>query len=134
MYNIFYIFLFFFFYLCIIIRQEYRQEHRNRKDASHADNQELAEVFTPIHSLYPIPGICQENEAWQVFHCQWHGWLLFCLGFLRLHKLHHCCISFLRQLDIIVSAFLLQLAVTVLYILVSSVKTKTSLSTYFSSS
>lgn len=37
-------------------------------------------------------------------------------------------------LRFIVSAFLLQLAVTVLYILASSVKTETSLSTYFSSS
>ena len=52
--------------LRIIIRQEYCQEQKSRKDASHADNQELAEVFTPIHSLYPIPGICQKNEAWQM--------------------------------------------------------------------
>ena len=37
-------------------------------------------------------------------------------------------------LRFIVSAFLLQFAVTVLYILASSVKTETSLSTYFSSS
>ena len=36
------------------------------------------------------------------------GWLLYCLGFLCLHKLHHCCISLFIQLDIvlfIVSAF-----------------------------
>ena len=85
--------------LRIIIRQEYRQEQRNRKNASHADNQELTNVFTSIHPLYPIPGICQENEARQVFHCQWHGRLLHCLGFLRLHKFHHCCISLFRQLD-----------------------------------
>ena len=122
--------------LRIIISQEYRQKYRQCMEARHADNQELAKVFTSIHPLYPIPGIRQKNEAWQGFHGLRYGWLLYCLGFLCLHKFHHCCISLFRQLDIgfIVSAFLLQLAVTVLYILASSVKTETSLSTYFSSS
>ena len=117
--------------LRIIISQEYRQKHRYSKETSHADNQKQAEVLTSIHPLYPIPGICQKNEAWQVFQYLWYGWLLYCLGFLFLHKLHHCCISLFRQLDIgfIVSAFLLQLAVTVLYILASSVKEPTILST-----
>ena len=86
--------------LRIIIRQEYSQEHRNDKSTSHADNQELAEVLTSIHSLYPIPGICHEYKSGQGFHGLRYGWLLYCLGFLCLHKLHHCCIPFFRQLDI----------------------------------
>ena len=49
--------------LRIIISQEYRQEHRYGKEASHADNQELAEVFTSIHPLYPIPGIGHEYKS-----------------------------------------------------------------------
>ena len=117
--------------LRIIIRQEYRQEHRNGKGTSHADNQEQAEVLTSIHLLYPIPRICQENKSWQGFYGLRYGWLLYCLGFLRLHKYHHCCISFSVSwiLRFIASAFLLQLAVTVLYILASSVKERTILST-----
>ena len=90
--------------LRIIISQEYRQEHRNGKGTSHADNQELAEVFTSIHSLYQIPGICHEYKSWQGFHGLRYGWLLYCLGFLRLHKLHHCCISLFRQLDIAIKS------------------------------
>lgn len=43
------------FQLRIIISQEYRQEHRNGKEVSHADNQELTEVLTSIHLLYPVP-------------------------------------------------------------------------------
>ena len=97
--------------LRIIIRQEYRLEHRNHKNASHADNQELAEVFTSIHSLYPIPGICHEYKSWQGFHGLWYGWLLYCLGFLFLHKLHHCCISLFRQLDIAIKSFCIFIAV-----------------------
>lgn len=76
--------------LRIIISQEYRQKYRHCKEASHADNQELTKVLTSIHSLYPIPGIRQENEAWQGFHGLRYGWLLYCPGFLRLHKYHHC--------------------------------------------
>lgn len=56
----------------IIIRQEYRQEHGHSKDASHADNQELAEVFTSIHPLYPIPGICHIYKSWQGFNGLWY--------------------------------------------------------------
>lgn len=59
--------------LRIIIRQEYCQEHRHSKEASHADNQELAEVLTSIHPLYPIPGICHEYKSWQGFHGLWYG-------------------------------------------------------------
>lgn len=122
--------------LRIIISQEYRQKYRQCMEARHADNQKLTKVLTSIHPLYPIPGICHEYKSWQGFYGLRYGWLLYCLGFLCLHKFHHCCISLFRQLDIgfIVSAFLLQFAVTVLYILASSVKTETSLSTYFSSS
>lgn len=122
--------------LRIIIRQEYCQEHRHSKEASHADNQELAEVLASIHPLYPIPWIRHENKSWQGFHGLRYGWLLYCLGLLRLHKYHHCCIPFSVSwiLRLRVSAFLLQLAVTMLYILASSVKEPTILSTYFSSS
>lgn len=66
--------------------QEYRQKYRHNKEASHADNQEQAKVLASIHSLYPIPGIRQENETWQGFHGLRYEWLLYCLGFLRLHK------------------------------------------------
>ena len=59
--------------LRIIISQEYRQRYRYCKEASHADNQELAEVLTSIHSLYPIPGICHEYKSWQGFHDLWYG-------------------------------------------------------------
>ena len=69
--------------LRIIIRQEYRQEHRNGKGTSHADNQELAEVFTSIHSLYPIPGICHEYKSRQGFYGLRYGWLLYCLGLVN---------------------------------------------------
>lgn len=122
--------------LRIIIRQEYRQEHRHCKEASHADDQELPKKLTSIHSLYPIPWIRHKNKSWQGFNGPWHGWLLHRLGFL-------CRISFIIAtyrfsvswiLRLRVSAFLLQLAVTVLYILASSVKEPTILSTYFSSS
>ena len=97
--------------LRIIIRQEYRQKHRNGKGTSHADNQELAEVFTSIHSLYPIPGICHEYKSGQGFYGLRYGWLLYCLGFLFLHKLHHCCISLFRQLDIAIKSFCIFIAV-----------------------
>lgn len=76
--------------LRIIIRQEYRQEHRDGKGTSHADNQELAEVLASIHPLYPIPWIRHENEAWQGFHSLRYGWLYYCLRLLCSHKYHHC--------------------------------------------
>lgn len=122
--------------LRIIISQEYRQEHRNGKGTSHANNQKLTKVLTSIHSFYPILGICHEYKSGQGFYGLRYGWLLYCLVFLFLHKLHHCCISLFRQLDIAIKSFciLLQLAVTVLYILANSVKDVTILSTYFSSS
>ena len=97
--------------LRIIISQEYRQEHRNGKGTSHANNQEQAEVFTSIHSFYPIPRICQENKSWQGFYGLRYGWLLYCLGFLFLHKLHHCCISLFRQLDIAIYSLCIFVAV-----------------------
>ena len=98
--------------LRIIISQEYRQEHRNGKGTSLADNQELAEVLASIHPLYPIPGICHEYKSWQGFHGLWYGWLLYCLGFLFLHKLHHCCISLFRQLDIAIKSLCIFIAVS----------------------
>ena len=98
--------------LRIIIRQEYRQKHRNGKGTSHADNQEMAEVFTSIHSLYPIPGICHEYKSGQGFHGLRYGWLLYCLGFLRLHKHHHCCISLFCQLDIAIKSLCIFIAVS----------------------
>ena len=36
------------FHLSIIIRQEYRQEHRNGKEESHADNKEQTKVPSEI--------------------------------------------------------------------------------------
>ena len=38
--------------LRIIISQEYNQEYSNRENASHADNEKCAEVFTSIHSFF----------------------------------------------------------------------------------
>ena len=98
--------------LRIIISQEYRQEHRNDKRTSHADNQELTKVLTSIHSLYPIPGICHEYKSGQGFYGLRYGWLLYCLGFFRLHKLHHCCISLFRQLDITIYSLCIFVAVS----------------------
>lgn len=98
--------------LRIIISQEYRQEHRNGKGTSHANNQEPTKVLTSIHPLYPIPWICQENKSWQGFQCLWYGWRLYCFGFLRLHKLHHCCISLFRQLDIAIYSLCIFVAVS----------------------
>ena len=44
-------------------------------------------------------GWCRhEYKSWQGFYGSWYGWLLYCLGFLCLHKFHHCCISLFRQL------------------------------------
>ena len=122
--------------LRIIVCQEYRQKYRHCKEARHANKQKLAKVLTSIHSLHPIPGICQENKSWQGFHGLRYGWLLYCLGFLRLHKFHHCCISLFRQLDIAIKSLCIFIAVCcdVLYILASSVKEPTILSSYFSSS
>lgn len=122
--------------LRIIISQEYRQKYRQCMEARHADNQKLTKVLTSIHPLYPIPGICHEYKSWQGFYGSWYGWLLYCLGFLCLHKFHHCCISLFRQLDIAIKSLCIFIAVScdVLYILASSVKEPTILSTYFSSS
>ena len=36
---------------------------------------------------------------------------LYCLGFLCLHKLHHCCISLFRQLDIAIKSLCIFIAV-----------------------
>ena len=97
--------------LCVIIRQEYRQKYRHCKEARHANNQKLTKVLTSIHSFYQIPGICHEYEARQGFHGLRYGWLLYCLGFLFLHKLHHCCISLFRQLDIAIYSLCIFVAV-----------------------
>lgn len=97
--------------LRIVISQEYRQEHRYGKGTSHANNQEQAKVLTSIHPLYPIPGICHEYKSWQGFYGLRYGWLLYCLGFLCLHKLHHCCISLFRQLDIAIYSLCIFVAV-----------------------
>ena len=98
--------------LRIVISQEYRQEHRYGKGTSHANNQEQAKVLTSIHPLYPIPWIRHKNKSWQGFHGLWYGWLLYCLGFFRLHKLHHCCISLFRQLDIAIKSLCIFIAVS----------------------
>ena len=98
--------------LRIVISQEYRQEHRYGKGTSHANNQEQAKVLTSIHPLYPIPWIRHENKSGQGFHGLWYGWLLYCLGFLFLHKLHHCCISLFRQLDIAIKSLCIFIAVS----------------------
>ena len=39
-------------------------------------------------------------------------WGLYCLGFLCLHKLHHCCISLFRQLDIAIKSLCIFVAVS----------------------
>ena len=96
--------------LRIIISQEYRQKYRQCMEARHADNQKLTKVLTSIHPLYPIPGICHEYKSWQGFYGSWYGGL-YCLGFLRLHKFHHCCISLFRQLDIAIKSLCIFIAV-----------------------
>lgn len=121
--------------LRIVISQEYRQEHRYGKGTSHANNQEQAKVLTSIHPLYPIPGICHEYKSWQGFYGLRYGGSIVLDFFACISSIiaaYRFSVSWI--LRFIVSAFLLQLAVTVLYILASSVKTETSLSTYFSSS
>ena len=40
-----------------------------------------------------------------------YGWLLYCFGFLFLHKFHHCCISLFRQLDIAIKSLCIFIAV-----------------------
>ena len=97
--------------LCIIIRQEHRQEYRNHKSTSHADYKKCAEVFTSVHSFYPIPRIYQKYEAWQVFHCLWYWRLLHWLGLLGLHQISNCCISLFRQLDIAIYSLCIFVAV-----------------------
>ena len=123
-------------HLRIIIRQEYRQEHRYGKEASHADYEKCAKVLTSIHPLYPIPGICQEKKSWQGFYSLWYGGSSIAMDFFAcistIIAVYRFSVSWILRLR--VSAFLLQLAVTVLYILASSVKAVTILSIYFSSS
>ena len=80
-------------------------------EARHADNQKLTKVLTSIHPLYPITGIFHEYKSWQGFHCLRYGWLLYCPGFLRLHKPRHCCISFFCQLDIAIKSLCIFVAV-----------------------
>ena len=69
-------------------------------------------MLTSIHSLYPIPGICHEYKSGQGFYGLRYGWLLYCLGFFRLHKLHHCCISLFCQLDIAIKSLCIFIAVS----------------------
>ena len=97
-------------HLHIIISQEYRQKYRHCKEASHADYEKCAKVLTSIHPLYPIPGICHEYKSWQGFYGLRYGGL-YCLGFLCLHKFHHCCISLVRQLDIAIKSLCIFIAV-----------------------
>ena len=99
-------------HLRIIISQEYRQKYRHCKEASHANNQKLTKVLTSIYPLYPIPGICHEYKSWQGFYGLRYGWLLYCLGFLFLHKHHHCCISLFCQLDIAIKSLCIFIAVS----------------------
>ena len=69
-------------------------------------------MLTSIHSFYQIPGICHEYEARQGFYGLRYGWLLYCLGFLFLHKHHHCCISLFCQLDIAIKSLCVFVAVS----------------------
>ena len=78
----------------------------------HQTKMYMTEVLTSIHPLYPIPGICHEYKLWQGFYGLRYGWLLYCIGFLRLHKLHHCCISLFRQLDIAIKSLCIFIAVS----------------------
>ena len=123
-------------HLHIIISQEYRQKYRHCKEASHADYEKCAKVLTSIHPLYPIPGICHEYKSWQSFYGLRYGGGSIVLDFFAcissIIAVYRFSVSWILRLRAF--AFLLQLAVTVLYILASSVKTETSLSTYFSSS
>ena len=122
-------------HLHIIISQEYRQKYRHCKEASHADYEKCAKVLTSIHPLYPIPGICHEYKSWQGFYGLRYGGSIVLDFFACISSIiavYRFSVSWILRLRAF--AFLLQLAVTVLYILASSVKTETSLSTYFSSS
>ena len=57
-------------------------------------------------------GWCRhEYKSWQGFYGLRYGWLLYCLGFLCLHKFHHCCISLFRQLDIAIKSLCIFIAV-----------------------
>ena len=69
-------------------------------------------MLISIRPLYQIPGIRQKNEARQGFHGLRYGWLLYCLGFLCLHKYHHCCISLFCQLDIAIKSLCIFVAVS----------------------
>ena len=59
-----------------------------------------------------IPWIRHKNKSWQGFHGLRYGWLLYCPGFLRLHKPHHCCISLFCQLDIAIKSLCIFVAVS----------------------
>ena len=86
-------------------------------------------------SLYPIPGICHEYKSWQGFYDLRYGGSIVLDFFACISSIiaaYRFSVSWILRLRAF--AFLLQFAVTVLYILASSVKTETSLSTYFSSS
>ena len=72
----------------------------------------MTKVLTSIHPLYPIPWLRHKNKSWQGFHGLRYGWLLYCPGFLRLHKPHHCCISLFRQLDIAIYSLCIFVAVS----------------------
>lgn len=72
----------------------------------------MTKVLTSIHPLYPIPWIRHKNKSWQGFHGLRYGWLLYCPGFLRLHKPHHCCISLFCQLDIAIKSLCIFVAVS----------------------
>ena len=122
-------------HLRIIINQEYRQKYRQCMEARHADNQKLTKVLTSIHPLYPIPGICHEYKSWQGFYDLRYGCSIVLDFFACISSIiaaYRFSVSWILRLRAF--AFLLQFAVTMLYILASSVKTETSLSTYFSSS
>ena len=72
----------------------------------------MTKVLTSIHPLYPIPWIRHKNKSWQGFLGLQYGWLLYCPGFLRLHKPRHCCISFFCQLDIAIKSLCIFVAVS----------------------
>ena len=72
----------------------------------------MTKVLTSIHPLYPIPWIRHKNKSWQGFHGLRYGWLLYCPGFLRLHKPRHCCISLFCQLDIAIKSLCFFVAVS----------------------
>ena len=74
-------------------------------------------MLTSIHPLYPIPGICHEYKSWQGFYdLRYGGSIVFdffaCISFII--AAYRFSVSWILRLRAF--AFLLQLAVTVLYI------------------